>query len=59
MKRGVVDTAYDDGGLSGSSSPISAKAGSTPSVYKVDQPMRSLMDFAKTVELLDRQSGKT
>lgn len=60
-----VPTAYDDGGYSGGSmerpalkrlmADIEAKKIDTIVVYKVDRLTRSLADFAKIVEALDRQ----
>ena len=60
----VVDTAYDDGGLSGGTmerpalqqllDDIGQGRVDTVVVYKVDRLTRSLMDFAKIVELFDR-----
>src|ERR1700730_8955371 len=60
----VVETAYDDGGLSGGTmerpalrqlqEDIAQGRVDTVVVYKVDRLTRSLMDFAKIVELFDR-----
>jgi DNA invertase Pin-like site-specific DNA recombinase len=61
----LISTAYDDGGYSGGSmerpalkrlmADIEAKKIDTIVVYKVDRLTRSLADFAKIVEALDRQ----
>jgi DNA invertase Pin-like site-specific DNA recombinase len=60
----LVETAYDDGGLSGGTlerpalqrlfADIAQHRVETVVVYKVDRLTRSLMDFAKIVELYDR-----
>jgi site-specific DNA recombinase len=60
----VVETAYDDGGLSGGTmerpalqqllDDIGQGRVDTVVVYKVDRLTRSLMDFAKIVERFDR-----
>ena len=60
----LVETAYDDGGLSGGTmerpalqrllADIAQCRVDTVVVYKVDRLTRSLMDFAKIVELFDR-----
>ena len=60
----MIETAYDDGGLSGGSldrpalqrlfADIARHQVDTVVVYKVDRLTRSLMDFAKIVELFDR-----
>src|SRR6267378_5981977 len=60
----LIETAYDDGGLSGSTlerpglqrlfADITQHRVDTVVVYKVDRLTRSLMDFAKVVELFDR-----
>jgi site-specific DNA recombinase len=60
----LVETAYDDGGLSGGTlerpalqqlfADIAQHRVETVVVYKVDRLTRSLMDFAKMVELFDR-----
>jgi DNA invertase Pin-like site-specific DNA recombinase len=60
----VVETAYDDGGLSGGTmdrpalrrllADIGERRIDTVVVYKVDRLTRSLMDFSKMVELFDR-----
>ena len=60
----LIETAYDDGGLSGGSlerpalqrllADIAPHQVDTVVVYKVDRLSRSLMDFAKIVELFDR-----
>ncbi len=62
----LIATAYDDGGLSGGSmerpalrkllEDIGQGRVDTVVVYKVDRLTRSLMDFAKIVELFDRHS---
>jgi site-specific DNA recombinase len=62
----VVETAYDDGGLSGGTierpalqrllGDVGQGQVDTVVVYKVDRLTRSLMDFAKIVELFDRHS---
>jgi DNA invertase Pin-like site-specific DNA recombinase len=59
----LVETAYDDGGLSGATmerpalqrllNDIQAGQVDTVVVYKVDRLTRSLADFAKMVELFD------
>ena len=59
-----IETAYDDGGLSGGTlerpalqhllADIAQHRVDTIVVYKVDRLTRSLMDFAKLVELFDR-----
>jgi site-specific DNA recombinase len=61
----LVETAFDDGGLSGGNlerpalqrllADIRAKRVDVVVVYKVDRLTRSLMDFAKIVEEFDRQ----
>jgi len=61
----LIPTAYDDGGYSGGSmerpalrrlmADIEAKKIDTIVVYKVDRLTRSLADFAKIVEALDKQ----
>jgi site-specific DNA recombinase len=60
----LVETGYDDGGLSGGSmdrpglqrllADIANRLVDTVVVYKVDRLTRSLADFAKMVELFDR-----
>jgi site-specific DNA recombinase len=60
----LIETAYDDGGLSGGTlerpalqhllADIAQHRVDTVVVYKVDRLTRSLMDFAKLVELFDR-----
>ena len=60
----LIETAYDDGGLSGGTlerpalrrllEDIAQGRIDTVVVYKVDRLTRSLMDFAKIVELFDR-----
>ena len=60
----LIETAYDDGGLSGGTlerlalqrlfADIAQHRVETVVVYKVDRLTRSLMDFAKIVELFDR-----
>jgi DNA invertase Pin-like site-specific DNA recombinase len=60
----LIETAYDDGGLSGGTlerpalqhllADITQRRVDTVVVYKVDRLTRSLMDFAKIVELFDR-----
>src|SRR5713226_9507417 len=60
----LIETAYDDGGLSGGTlerpalqrlfADIAQHRVDTVVVYKVDRLTRSLMDFAKMVELFDR-----
>ena len=60
----LIEIAYDDGGLSGGSlerpalqrlfADIARHQVDTVVVYKVDRLTRSLMDFAKIVELFDR-----
>jgi site-specific DNA recombinase len=60
----LIETAYDDGGLSGGTlerpalqrlfADIAQHRVDTIVVYKVDRLTRSLMDFAKIVELFDR-----
>ena len=60
----LIETAYDDGGLSGGTlerpalqrlfADIVQHRVETVVVYKVDRLTRSLMDFAKMVELFDR-----
>src|SRR5204862_3379458 len=60
----LVETGYDDGGLSGGTlerpalrqlfADIAQHRVDTVVVYKVDRLTRSLMDFAKIVELFDR-----
>ncbi|MGH6680606.1 MAG: recombinase family protein, partial [Bradyrhizobium sp.] len=60
----LIETAYDDGGLSGGTmerpalrqllDDIAQGRVDTVVVYKVDRLTRSLMDFAKIVELFDR-----
>jgi site-specific DNA recombinase len=60
----LVETAYDDGGLSGGTlerpslqrllSDITSRLIDIVVVYKVDRLTRSLADFAKMVELFDR-----
>src|SRR5260221_799865 len=60
----LIETAYDDGGLSGGTlqrpalqrlfADIAQHRVDTVLVYKVDRLTRSLMDFAKIVELFDR-----
>src|SRR5579885_1438647 len=59
----LIETAYDDGGLSGGTmerpalkrllTDIEARKVDTVVVYKVDRLTRSLADFAKMVELFD------
>lgn len=61
----LIPTEYDDGGYSGGSmvrpalkrlmADIEARKVDTIVVYKVDRLTRSLADFAKIVEALDRQ----
>ena len=63
----LVATAYDDGGLSGGTlnrpalqrllADIAAGRVQIVVVYKVDRLTRSLMDFAKIVELFDRHGA--
>src|SRR5215469_8519767 len=63
----LVETAYDDGGLSGGTmnrpalqrllDDIAQGRVDTVVVYKVDRLTRSLMDFAKIVELFDRHGA--
>jgi DNA invertase Pin-like site-specific DNA recombinase len=63
----LVATAYDDGGLSGGTlnrpalqrllAEIAAGRVQIVVVYKVDRLTRSLMDFAKIVELFDRHGA--
>ena len=60
---GLIKTAYDDGGFSGGNmdrpalkqllADVAAGAVDIIVVYKVDRLTRSLMDFAKIVEVLD------
>src|SRR3954447_10648531 len=60
----LIETAYDDGGLSGGTlerpalqhllADIAQHRVDTVVVYKVDRLTRSLMDFAKLVELFDQ-----
>src|SRR5215218_5067945 len=60
----LIETGYDDGGLSGGTlqrpavqhllADIAQHRVDTVVVYKVDRLTRSLMDFAKLVELFDR-----
>src|ERR1044071_6417463 len=60
----LIETPYDDGGLSGGTlerpalqrllADIAEHRVDTVVVYKVDRLTRSLMDFAKIVELFDR-----
>jgi site-specific DNA recombinase len=60
----LIETGYDDGGLSGGTlerpalqrlfADIAQHRVDTVVVYKVDRLTRSLMDFAKIVELFDR-----
>jgi hypothetical protein len=60
----LIETAYDDGGFSGGTlerpalqrlfADIAQHRVDTVVVYKVDRLTRSLMDFAKMVELFDR-----
>src|SRR5207248_9779979 len=62
----LVETGYDDGGLSGGTlerpalrqlfADIAQHRVDTVVVYKVDRLTRSLMDFAKIVELFDRHT---
>ena len=62
----LIETGYDDGGLSGGSmdrpalqrllADIANRLVDTVVVYKVDRLTRSLADFAKMVELFDRHS---
>src|SRR5689334_22754713 len=62
----LIETAYDDGGLSGGTlerpalqrllSDIAEGRVDTVVVYKVDRLTRSLTDFAKIVELFDRHA---
>ena len=62
----LVETGYDDGGLSGGTlerpalrqlfADIAQHRVDTVVVYKVDRLTRSLMDFAKIVELFDRHA---
>ena len=63
----LVETAYDDGGLSGGTmnrpalqrllADIAHGRVDIVVVYKVDRLTRSLMDFARIVELLDRHGA--
>ena len=63
----LVEAAYDDGGLSGGTinrpglqrllADIAAGRVQIVVVYKVDRLTRSLMDFAKIVELFDRHGA--
>ena len=63
----LVEGAYDDGGLSGGTmhrpalqrllADIAQDRVDVVVVYKVDRLSRSLMDFAKIVELLDRHGA--
>src|SRR5215470_15668866 len=63
----LVETAYDDGGLSGGTmnrpalqrllGDIAQGRVDIVVVYKVDRLTRSLMDFAKIVELFDRHGA--
>jgi len=60
----LIKTAYDDGGVSGGTmerpalkqllADVQAKKVDIIVVYKVDRLTRSLMDFAKLVELMDK-----
>src|SRR5579884_3388709 len=60
----LIETAYDDGGHSGGTlerpalqrllSDIAAGRVDVVVVYKIDRLTRSLLDFAKIVELFDR-----
>lgn len=60
----LIKTAYDDGGVSGGTmerpalkqllADVEAKKVDIIVVYKVDRLTRSLMDFAKLVELMDK-----
>src|SRR5712672_3890644 len=62
----LVETGYDDGGLSGGTrerrslrqlfADIAQHRVDTVVVYKVDRLTRCLMDFAKIVELFDRHA---
>src|ERR1700704_2995879 len=62
----LIETAYDDGGLSGGTlerpalqrllADIAQGRVDTIVVYKVDRLTRSLMDFSKIVELFDRHA---
>jgi site-specific DNA recombinase len=61
----VIPTQYDDGGFSGGNvqrpalkqllEDIAARLVDTVVVYKVDRLTRSLMDFAKIIEVFDKQ----
>src|SRR2546423_10919037 len=63
----LIETAYDDGGLSGGTlerpalqrlfADIAQHRVDTVVVYKVDRLTRSLMDFAKIVEVFDRHAA--
>ena len=63
----LVEAAYDDGGLSGGTinrpglqrllADIAAGLVQIVVVYKVDRLTRSLMDFAKIVELFERHGA--
>ena len=63
----LVKTAYDDGGLSGGSmerpalqrllADVAAGRFNVIVVYKVDRLTRSLADFARIVETLDRHGA--
>src|SRR4051812_18579724 len=62
----LIKTAYDDGGISGGTmerpalkqllADIEARRIDAIVVYKVDRLTRSLDDFAKMVEIFDRQT---
>src|SRR6202521_3310023 len=62
----LVPDRYDDGGFSGGTldrpalqrllADIEARRVDTVAVYKIDRLSRSLMDFAKLVEVFDRNS---
>jgi len=65
----LVESAYDDGGLSGGTmerpalkrllADIAQQRVDTVVVYKVDRLTRSLMDFSKIVELFDRHGSRS
>ena len=62
----LVPDRYDDGGISGGTlerpalkrllADIEARLVDVVVVYKIDRLSRSLMDFAKLVEVFDRNS---
>ena len=62
--RGIVEKHYDDGGLSGGNmdrpafqellQDIEADLIDCVVVYKIDRLTRSLLDFAKIVEIFDK-----